>query len=108
MLTTTRANNERGVFDARARVFASEEGSRASASDGERTTTARAIDDDDDDGVDDDDDGVDDDDDERTHKSWHPLRARGRGSTSSERREPSGWVWTLRNLVRARNPASRR
>jgi hypothetical protein len=36
------------------------------------------------------------------------LRARGRGSTSSERREPSGWVWTLRNLVRARNPASRR
>ena len=107
MLTTTRANNERGVFDARARVFASEEGSRASASDGERTTTARAIDDDDD-GVDDDDDGVDDDDDERTHKSWHPLRARGRGSTSSERREPSGWVWTLRNLVRARNPASRR
>ena len=101
MLTTTRANNERGVFDARARVFASEEGSRASASDGERTTTARAIDDDDD-GDDDDDD------DERAHKSWHPLRARGRGSTSSERREPSGWVWTLRNLVRARNPASRR
>ena len=99
MLTTTRANNERGVFDARARVFASEEGSRASASDGERTTTARAIDDDDD--------GVDDDD-ERAHKSWHPLRARGRGSTSNERREPSGWVWTLRNLVRARNPASRR